>query len=204
MLNNLRLIGTTHLTPSSEIERIIKLEKPDLIGIELCQTRVNVLILNPPIQEQKEDTSLIGKISKAIKNKAKEQKLNYGSDMISAYKLAEQYKIPSFLVDRDIIEIKNLLEKIPQNEMIGFMKEIAEFESKQNIEEELKNINEEEVLNKLKTNYPVSYELLIVSRELYITNQILKQLINNPNKKILVFLGKGHIKGINKLLGFNI
>jgi len=204
MLYNLRLIGTTHLTPSSEIERIIKLEKPDLIGIELCQTRVNVLILNPPIQEQKEDTSLIGKISKAIKNKAKEQKLNYGSDMISAYKLAEQYKIPSFLVDRDIIEIKNLLEKIPQNEMIGFMKEIAEFESKQNIEEELKNINEEEVLNKLKTNYPVSYELLIVSRELYITNQILKQLINNPNKKILVFLGKGHIKGINKLLGFNI
>jgi pheromone shutdown protein TraB len=52
--------------------------------------------------------------------------------------------------------------------------------------DELKTINE------LKTKYPMSYEILVSSRNLFIENKILRLIKNNPNKKILCFIGKGH------------
>jgi len=198
-MENLKLFGTTHLMSKEEIINIIKLENPDIIGVELCNTRLNALVINPIIQENKEDNSLIGKISNAIRKKAEEEKLEYGSDMITASKYALDNKIHLVLVDRDITEIRELMNKIPQEEVTGFMNELVKFES-QTLDENTKNLNEQEVLNELKTKYPISYEFLITSRELYITNKILKIIIKYPKKKILIFLGVGHLNSINKLL----
>ena len=193
----IKLIGTTHITPSEEIINTIKLERPDIIGVELCELRLELMVKNPPIvSEQKEDDTLIGKISKAVKKKADEQKIVYGSDMITASRYALDNNIKLVCVDKNIMEIKYLMEKIPANEQAGFMKELSEFENKSLTQQ----IDEEQVLNELKTKYPISFEFLITLRELYIAYKILKEEVNNPNKKILVFLGKGHIKSMEKLL----
>jgi pheromone shutdown protein TraB len=188
----IQIVGTTHLTLKEEIIKIIEEFKPDIIGVELCKTRLNALVLNPVKQEVKEDNSLIGKISSAIKKKAEENKVEYGSDMINASKYALENNIRLELVDKDVNEIRTLMNLIPQNEMMGFMNELAKFEN-DNLNRE---VNEKEVLNELKTKYPVSFEFLITSRELFILNNILKLQLNNSNKRILIFLGKGHVNSI--------
>jgi len=188
----IQIVGTTHLTLKEEIIKIIEEFKPDIICVELCQTRLNALVLNPVKQEVKEDNSLIGKISSAIKKKAEENKVEYGSDMINASKYALENNIRLELVDKDVNEIRTLMDLIPQNEMMGFMNELAKFEN-DNLNRE---VNEKEVLNELKTKYPVSFEFLITSRELFILNNILKLQLNNSNKRILIFLGKGHVNSI--------
>lgn len=192
----IKLIGTTHITPKEEIIKIIESEKPDIIGVELCNTRLQLMVINPPEQiENIEPTGIIDKISQAVKKKADEQNIQYGSDMITASKYAIENNIPLVCVDYDIIKIKELMEKIPNNELQGFMIELANFEKQQLTNE----IDEEKVLNELKTKYPISYEFLITIRELHIQNQILK-INKNPNKKILIFLGKGHIKSLEQSL----
>lgn len=196
----IKIIGTNHYMMSKEaLEGIIKDENPEIIGTEFCQTRLNYFILNPPKQEGQEDKTIIGKISQAIKNKAKKQNVVYGSDMITASKYALDNKIPLVLLDRDVNEIKSLMEKIPREEMARFKKEIIAFEN-----ESLKidnDIDEKIFLENLKKDFPIAFELLITSRELFITNQILKTMVKNPNKRILIFIGKGHLEKIKLEIG---
>lgn len=196
-MNNLKIIGTTHFDSAESIINQIKEFNPDIIGVELCQTRFSTMISqNIKVQE---NNTLIGKISQEIKKKAEEEKIQYGSDQITASKYALENKIPLSLLDRDIIEISNAMNKIPQEEQIGFMNELVKFQEK-TLAEQTKEINEDEVVKELKEKYPIAYEILIVSRDLFITYRIQRLLIKYPNKKILCFLGKGHIKQINNLL----
>jgi len=191
MKTNVKIIGTTHLMNREEIESILKLEKPDVIGVELCNTRLNMMVINKP-QELKQDDSLIGKIANAVKKKADEQKIEYGSDMITASHYALDNKIPLVLCDMDILVIRELMEKIPENEKIGFLTELSNFEQ-QSLSKE---VNEEETLKQLKSKYPIAFEFLITLRNKEIENNILKSILKYPKKNILIFLGKGHVKEI--------
>ncbi len=200
----IKIIGTTHLMSKESIEGILKDESPDIIGVELCELRLNLMVINPPIeQETKEDNTLIGKISNKIKEKAEKENLSYGSDMITASKYALNNKIQLELLDRDLIEIKNLMDKIPKEELSFFLKELGELENV-SLKESTKNINEDKILEELKEKAPISFEILITSRDLFIAVKILKLIYNYPNKRILVFLGKGHLKSINKLIGMGV
>jgi pheromone shutdown protein TraB len=192
----IKLIGTNHLMKKEEIINIIQSENPDIIGIELCKIREYIYI-NKIKNEPAKDESLLGKISNAIKKKAEEEKVEYGSDMYTALQYSIDNKIPYILVDKNIQEIQTLFQSIPINEQQGFAQEIAKFE-KQTIAES--TVDEESFLINLKKNFPISFEFLITLRELHIVNQIMRMIVLNPNKKILIFLGKGHIKSINKLL----
>jgi len=201
-MSRIKLIGTTHLIPAEKIIEVIKKEKPDIIGVELCQTRFNVMVSNPRSQKQIsaiQDNSLIGKISKSILDKAKEEGIQYGSDFITASRYAIEHKIPLILVDRPLEEIRFLMEKIPANEMKSFLAELTDFETK-SLKENVKDVNEDETLLELKTKYPISYEFLIQSRDMFIMHRIMKAMLLYPNKKIIIFLGKGHIDKISKEL----
>ncbi len=200
----IKLIGTNHLMNKKEIYDIINKEKPDVIGVELCNTRFNLMVLPKLNQqedyfepkEQKDDT-ILGKISDALKNKAKESNLEYGSDMINASIYAKENNIPLEFLDLDVYRIRELMEKTPDNEKKGFMEELQKFESI-SMKEVQDNINPDETLNELKTNYPISFEFLITIRELFISKNILKLERKYPGKKILVMVGDGHIKAIKK------
>ena len=195
----IKLVGTTHLDSNETIEKIILECKPDVIGVELCETRFNIFLNGQVQQVQEEPKTILGKISHAIKKKADEEKVNYGSDMISAAQYALENKIPLVLVDRDVREVNDLMQKIPESEQIGFMKELQAFQEK-SLKDSTANIDENKVIYNLKTNYPVAYEFLIASRESYILNQLLKCMIHYPDKQILVFLGKGHVASLEKAI----
>jgi len=207
----LKVIGTNHLITKEEIYKMIKKENPDIIGVELCDTRFNLMVLpllNPkedsfkidkPKQEElgKNDETLIGKISDSIKRKAEEEDLQYGSDMVNASLYAKENNIPLEFLDLDITRIKALMEMTPEKEQQGFLKELAQFEQ-MSITEVNNNSNVNDTLLELKTNYPVSFEFLITMRELFVTKNIFKLEHKYPGKKILIIVGEGHLDSIMK------
>jgi pheromone shutdown protein TraB len=196
---SIKIIGTTHLTSKEEVEALIKSECPDIIGIELCDARVYGIRHEEELKKIKrqQDGSILNKITSAIKDKAYQQGLDYGSDMKAALSYSIDNNVPYVLVDMPIQKIQELFSKIPLNEQQGFMKELLEFES-QSLNQ---NINEEEVLINLKTRYPIAFEFLVNMRNLYITNQILRTMLTHPNKRITIVLGKAHVKAISKMVG---
>jgi len=192
----IKIIGTHHLMSKEEIYSIIENEKPDVIGVELCETRFNLMVM-PTLDgyeiENKEDNSLIGKISNVIKKKAEEEDVKYGSDQINACIYAKENNIPLEFVDLDIMKTKELMDKIPPNEVEGFMKEIAEFQNK-TIKESVEKIDVEKTLIEMKLKFPIAFEFLVNLRNLFILNKILKLEKKYGDKKIVIFLGKGHEK----------
>ena len=192
----IKIYGTTHCDSKESIEGIIKDECPDVICLELCEFREQAIFNEVKDENKKPNKSLLGKITDKIKEKAEKENLDYGSDQKTALRYASNNKIPYCLVDMPILKIQELFSKIPKDEQLGFQKELQDFES----ESISKKVNEEEVLLNLKQKYPIAFEFLINMRNLYITNELLKVIINNKDKKILVFLGKGHTKQIEKML----
>lgn len=193
----IKIIGTTHLMKRKDIINIIKKENPDVIGVELCETRYNLMVLklnNKEVENSKsESNTLIGKISQSIKKKADEEGIEYGSDQINSCLFAIENSIPLEFIDLDIMKTKELMEKIPENEKEGFTKELMEFETK-SLEESTKDIDVENTLKEMKLKFPIAFEFLINMRNIVIINNILKMKIKYPNKKILIILGKGHVK----------
>jgi len=200
----LKLIGTNHLISKEEIYKMIEKENPDVIGVELCNTRFNLMVLpllNPEEDSFKidkpKDETLIGKISDSIKRKAAEEDLQYGSDMVNASLYAKENNIPLEFLDLDITRIKALMEMTPEKEQQGFMVELAKFEQ-MSITEVNENSNVDETLLELKTNYPVSFEFLITMRELFISKNVFKLEHKYPGKKILIIVGEGHLNSLMK------
>ncbi len=202
-MTDIKIIGTNHLMKKEEIYSIIKKERPNVIGVELCETRYNLMVLPLINKEQKdieekedkpkEDNTLIGKISKTIKEKAEKENVQYGSDQINACLYAIENKIPLEFVDLNIEKTKELMDKIPVKEQQGFMKEILEFQKK-TLKEVTEKIDVDKTLRELKEKYPIAFEFLINFRNLFILNKILKLEKKYPYGKILIFLGKGHEK----------
>ena len=190
----IKLIGTHHLMSREAIEGFIRDENPDFLGVEVDETRANIML-----NEQKTQTNggtLLDKITNKIKKKAEEKNLDYGGDMKSVLNYAKENNIKCFYVDMPILKIQELFNKIPPIEQKGFQEELIVFE---NVELELE-VDAEIVLSHLKEKFPIAFEFLVNMRNLYIANQILKIERPYPNKKILIFLGKSHIKQVEKMI----
>ncbi len=117
--------------------------------------------------------------------------------MINASLYAKENNLTLEFVDLDISRIKELMEKTPDKEKQGFMEELTKFEDV-SMKEVQDNINPDETLNELKTNYPISFEFLITIRELFISKNIFKLELKYPGKNILIIIGDGHINSIKK------
>lgn len=189
----IKLIGTTHFMNKEEIYKILDENKPEIIAVELCERRLGLKPLGL------DENSLIMKIGKSTKDKAEKENIQHGSDMTNAILYANENKIQVGLIDRDIVETAKLMEKIPEKELTLFLKEITNLENK-NIQAEADNFKAEEEIGKLKNNYPVAYEFLVSSRDLTLANNLLRLEKNNPNKKIVALIGKGHLQKVEELI----
>jgi len=194
----IKLVPTNHLMSKEKIYKMLDKEKPEVIAVELCLTRYDLMVeplLNNYIDEKPKtkDESLIGKISNVIKEKAEQEGMQYGSDQINACLYAKENNLPLEFIDLEITKTKELMDKIPEKEKEGFMNELSEFEKK-TLKEQTKNVDAEKTLIELKNRFPIAFEFLVNMRNLVIINNLLKLKIKYPNKKIIVTLGLGHIK----------
>ncbi len=213
---NLVFLGTSHIAKQSldEVKNAIEKEKPDIIALELDHKRLHALM-------QKQRRLEIGMIRKvgikgflflligawAEKKLGKLVGVAPGSEMRQALKLARKANIKVALVDQDIeITLKRLSQELTWKEKWNFVKDILSglFSRKKEIDFDLRTVPDKKTIKKLvgklRERYPNVYKVLIGERNIVIAHNLTKIMDNNPNKKILVVLGAGHVEDVIKLL----
>lgn len=211
------IVGTVHISKESveEVRQTIEIEKPDVVGVELCSSRFEAL----KNAKKWEETNIIdiikqGKVflflinlllSNYQKRLGDKFGVRPGSEFIEAIAAAEKNSIEISLIDRDIqVTLKRAWSRMGIREklklmfglFVGFFEEAEEDE--EDIIEKLQDkdiVNE--LLNELSKEIPSVKETLIDERDRYIASKI----IESDGKKIVAVVGRGHMDGIKKALG---
>ena len=209
------LVGTAHISKKSVelVNETIKKEKPDVVGVELCENRYKTLTDKKKWQNTK-ITQIIkeGKTYLFLTNLLlgifqKRMGANVevipGAEMIEAINAAKKQKAKIALLDRDIqITLKRAWSKAKFTEkaklFYGLMEGliISEEVDEKTIEEMKAKDMMSHMVEELGQQMPDAKKVLIDERDIYIANKILA----SKEKKIVAVVGAGHIKGIKKHL----
>jgi len=208
------LIGTVHISKESveEVREIIEKEKPDVVGVELCESRFEAL----KNVKKWEDTNILdiikqGKIflflinlllSNYQKRLGDKFGVKPGSEFIEAINVAEKENIKIALIDRNIqTTLKrawNMMKFKEKMKLIfGIFLGFFEEEEEEDIIEKLQDkdiVNE--LLNELSKEIPSVKETLIDERDRYIALKILQ----SDAKKLVAVIGRGHMDGVKRAL----
>ncbi|MFH1545624.1 MAG: TraB/GumN family protein [archaeon] len=210
------LIGTAHISEKSIelVKETIEREKPEAVGIELCASRFKQLKMGKKWQQLN-----IGEVIKTgriylfllnllLSNLQRQLGAKIGvkpgAEMIAAYKIAEEKKVPVILLDRDVqITLKRAFSFIGWGEKLKLLFSIVTsfFSEKPEITKELvEKLKEKdmmtELMNELSKTAPTLKKVLVDERDLFIANSILA----SPFKKIVAVVGAGHVEGVKKYL----
>jgi len=214
-MENIRIVGTSHISQESikQIKEAFKELNPDIIALELDPLRYQAILSKKrqmdPVKEIKV-FGIKGFLLNAIlaylqKKLGKKVKIEPGSDMLVGIELAKKNKKDIALIDQDIrITIRNL-SNISKKEKIRILKDLirAIFTKKQEFAIDLKKVPEEEfideILTQVKERYPGVYKSLIDDRNKILAKN-LNKLKKENNKKILVIIGAGHKKEVERII----
>ena len=214
---NLVFLGTSHIAKQSleEVKARIDEEKPEIIAIELDKKRVFALMQKG---ERKIEFRMIKKIGVkgfvfsllgawAEKKLGKIAGVSPGSEMKQAIMIAKKKNIEIALIDQDIeITLNRLSKELTWREKFNFLADIikALFSQKNEIEFDLAKVPEKKIIKKLteklRQRYPNVYKTLIEERNIVLADNLKNLMDANPEKKILVILGAGHIDDVVELL----
>ena len=213
-------LGTSHIAKQSlnEVKKYIKEEKPEIIALELDKKRLNALMSKTKRKIELRSIMHIGLkgFLFSLFGAWAERKLGKlvgvapGSEMKQAIKIAKKENIEIALVDQDIeVTLQRLSKSITWKEKMAFLNDLikALFVRTKEIEFDLTTVPDKKIIrkltSKLKERYPNVYKVLIEERNMVIAESIKKLMNSNPNKKILVILGAGHIDDVLGLIKSN-
>ncbi len=213
---NLRLVGTAHVSKESAdaVREQIEAWKPDLVAVELCQSRMDALTsgrrldqegLSKVIKEGKAPLVLFQSLLAAEQRKmGLEEGQEPGTDLLAAVQAAEGAEIPVELVDRDVqVTLRRAWNRMGLRERWRVMKALVwddeeEDEDAPTVDELLKNSDLlTELLDELKQVAPGAGEVLVDERDEYIATRI-SQI--RDRGKVLVVMGAGHLDGVDTQL----
>jgi pheromone shutdown-related protein TraB len=213
---NIRIVGTSHISPESK-KRIISAfndMNPDIICVELDAQRLHALKnknrKGPGIAAIKQ-IGVIGYIFAKVGGYAQKKLGNMtgmipGDEMLLGVKLAEKNKLRLELIDQDVRITLRKLSKMPYRERARIVFDIikAPFQKKQKIKINLSKIPEEELVKtmtkQIKDRYPYIYKVMIHERNLILAKRIYLLHRQNPTQRILAIVGEGHREGMNEHL----
>lgn len=209
------LIGTAHVSKESVtlVKAVIMEEKPEVVCVELCQSRFQSVMQKERWQEMN--------ISKVIKEKkaflllsnlllasfqkriAEKFDVKPGQEMITAITTAEEIGAAIHLADREI----NITLSRTWRSMGFFSKMKLLFQlllsigNTDDIEEaDIEKMKEDDmlqtVLADVEKSHPVIREILIDERDQFLCEKIRTA----PGEKIVAVVGAGHVPGIKKYL----
>ncbi len=215
---NLRLIGTAHVATASVelVEEQIKEWKPDIVAVELCESRFTALT-----EERRLDQEGLLKVIKQGKAPmvllqsllaAEQRRLGIdegqqpGAELLAAVNSAKNNNLKVELVDRDIqTTLRRAWKRMRLREKFGLIWALLsddEDEEEMDLEAMLgdKDILTS-LMEELRELSPGAGEVLIDERDEYISNKI--NGIRNKGR-VLAVLGAGHLSGVAKNLEKNI
>ena len=210
---NLRLLGTAHVSKTSVelVREQIKEFKPDIIAVELCDSRLTAL--KKPEGIDNEDLLKIiseGKAGMIFLQSAlsvQQRKMGIdsgekpGAELLAAINIAEEEKIPFELIDRNVVitlrrawHSMGFFEKIRVFEALLFEDDDDDFDLEELLEDSdlLSNMMED-----VYQIAPNAGKVLIDERDEFLSGRI--QQIRGKGR-ILAVVGAGHLTGIQKNL----
>ena len=213
---NLVFLGTSHIAKQSmnDVKKYIEAEMPDIIAIEFDKKRLPALMNG----QVKIELKMIGRIGVkgflfslfgawAEKKLGKIVGVAPGSEMRLAVKLARKNNLEIALVDQDIeITLRRLSKELAWKEKWNFMSDIFKsvFAGKKEVDFDLRYVPSNKVIKKLveklKERYPNVHKVLIEERNAAIAENLKELMSSNPDKKILVILGAGHVEDVIGLI----
>jgi pheromone shutdown-related protein TraB len=210
---NLRLLGTAHVSTTSVnlVKSQIIEYKPDVIAVELCESRLASL-KKPEGIDNEELLKIIsdGKSAMIILQSAlsvQQRKMGIdsgekpGAELLAAINIAEELEIPVELIDRDVvITLRRAWHKMGFREKIRVITSLLDDQEEDDFDlEEL--LEDSDLLSSMMEDVykiaPNAGHVLIDERDLFLTGRI--QQIRGKGK-ILAVVGAGHISGIQENL----
>jgi len=209
------LVGTAHVSRNSieEVRQSILNTKPDIVAVELCQRRVDVLKDPKNWQEtdivgiikEKKASFLFANLVLAAFQKRIGEKLGVrpGQEMHEAIQVAEAENIPVALIDRPIqITLQRTWRKLSLKERLLLIGSsiTAIFETDDLDEEAIEELKEKDVLtaavDEIAKKAPTVKEVLLDERDAYMASKIAAL----EGGRVLAVVGAGHMKGLAEQL----
>jgi pheromone shutdown-related protein TraB len=199
------IIGTSHISKDSiEAARdTILRERPDCVALELDPERFAALM-----QKKREKASLrnptyfvLNTLQTYLGGKTG---VLPGSEMLAAIGAARETKSKIALIDMDISEIMGRLGEISrwQKLKLFFKLLVGLIPMPGQKDFDLSKVPAEklidEALRYMRKEMPMIYKTLITDRNKYMANWIIQ--LSKAHEKIVVVVGAGHKKGLEKLL----
>ena len=217
---NLVVIGSSHVSIESvrEIERTIKKEKPDIVAVELDKDRLMALLHKRGRTGIVKGVGFKGMLFGLIvywieKSVGKIVKIEPGSDLKMAVKMAQEQKAQLALIDQHITKtLKRFSQTFSWKEKWHFIVDIFAglFGSKKQMktlglkEPDLKKVPSKEVIKKMmgyvKKRYPNLYNVLVHERNIVMANNLTAIMKRYPKKKIVAVIGAGHEDEIMRMI----
>lgn len=221
---NITLIGSSHIAKDSvkSIKKEIKSQKPDIVAVELDKNRAKALFNPKPNKLTFNSIKQIGIMGflftffgKILQDKlGKAVGIAPGSDMKTAMLYGSKVDAKIWLIDKDIrIIARDLSTKISFYEKLKIVgsilggvliSPILALRKKPKKGIDLSKVPPEELITELvsefRKRFPKLYNVLIEDRNKFMAKRISILSEENPEGKIIVVLGAGHISGIKDIL----
>jgi len=218
-----KLIGTAHVSRESieEVKNIINEEKPQLVCVELDQSRYNSITqndnweklnLSKVFKEGKGFLLIVNLILAGFQRRlGNELGVKPGEEMKTAIETAKELNIPHVLCDREIhTTLRRAWAKCGfwnKTKLLSSLLASAFTKEKLNEQEieNLKNSNEMDgMMNELAEYLPPIKTVLIDERDRYLSSKIWESSCNakknaddtSPVKKVAAVVGAGHMQGM--------
>lgn len=215
------LLGTAHVSRESvaDVEQAIYRQQPDAVLIELDEGRARNL-LDPDHWKHTDIVQVIksGKIYLlfssillSIFQKKMGERLSSepGAEFKKAIELAEQKKLPYYLIDREIrITLKRVWQSVGFFAKIRLISELIAslFVREETSSEDIEKLKQKDALQSLLDSLPPSFrrirEIVIDERDYYMAQKV-RDIVLHAEKKpqrALIVVGAGHLRGIEEAM----
>lgn len=211
----LRLLGTAHVATASveAVKEQIETYQPKIVGVELCKTRHDALVegrrldkegLRRVIKEGKAPMVLMQAMLSAEQRRlGLNEGQEPGAELLAAVETARSAGIDVALVDRDIqVTMRRAWKKMKWRErfrlLFSLFGDDEELEEDFDLDELLTDTDLlSTMMEDLKEFSQGAGEALIDERDRYIAEKIMQ---SKTEEKMLVVVGAGHLKGIERAL----
>ena len=211
----LRLLGTAHVATTSveAVKEQIETYQPKIVGVELCKIRHDALVegrrldkegLRRVIKEGKAPMVLMQAMLSAEQRRlGMNEGQEPGAELLAAVETAKAAGIEVTLVDRDIqVTMRRAWKKMKWRERFRLL--FSLFGDDEELEEDFdldELLTDSDLLSTmmedLKEFSQGAGEALIDERDRYIAEKIMQ---SKTEEKMLVVVGAGHLKGIERAL----
>ena len=211
---NLRLVGTAHISSASVelVRNQIKEWSPDLVAVELCESR-KASLLEPDALDNEDLLKILndGKshmilLQSALAAEQRRMGISSGeqpgAELLAAIEAADESSIPVELIDRDVlITLRRAWSKMGFFEKARVLDALLWQEDDEDGASVEELLEDSDLLSKLMEEArevaPAAGSVLIDERDAFVAGRI--QQIRGRGK-ILAVVGAGHLKGIQENL----